>query len=47
MHRKHSLDHIYRAPVVESITVVLTFKFMISDYIWIVGKTVIITVYTP
>ena len=42
-----TFTHTYRAPVVESGTVVLTFKFIATDSDWSVEKTVTVTVYAP
>ena len=42
-----TFTHTYRAPVVESGTVVLTFKFIASDSNWVVDKIVTVTVYAP
>ena len=42
-----TFTHTYRAPVVESGTVVLTFKFIATDSDWSVEKIVTVTVYAP
>ena len=42
-----TFTHTYRAPVVESGTAVLTFKFIAADSNWLADKIVTVTVYAP